>query len=334
MLRRPMRATFAIPCYNAGPHLKPLLESLLAQTEQDFALLLVDDASTDDSVATARAIAGDRIVIHRNATRLGIAGNWNRCADLVATDAFCLAHMDDVYAPEYLRTLLARLEAEPEAGIVHCRTRVLDVDGRPIASDAERYKDGFWRTAARGDRGHRYRLLYRGNFVVCPSKLYRTAAFRAVGPFDPHMSFAMDWKLSLAMLRAGWDVVGVDEPLVAYRRHAGSATGAQRRSLNRYAEELAVLTEARAAGIAADLLRAHDPDSPALRRNVLYDAFHDLRHGEPEMARGKIEFLRDHAPREYRHPTTAMFRMLMRAGPLGRVAMSAGLAAAMLTTRR
>ena len=71
-----MRATFAIPCYNAGPHLRPLLESLLRQDEQDFDLLLVDDASTDDSVAVAQRVAGDRLRIHRNPVRLGISGNW------------------------------------------------------------------------------------------------------------------------------------------------------------------------------------------------------------------------------------------------------------------
>ena len=133
-------ATFAIPCRNAGRHLRPLLQSLLAQTRQDFELLLVDDGSSDDSIAVAREVAGDRVVVHRNEPALGIGGNWNRCVDLVTTPYFCLAHQDDVYETHYLERMLAALAERPDAGFAHCRASAIDADGKPMTSPAERYK--------------------------------------------------------------------------------------------------------------------------------------------------------------------------------------------------
>ncbi|MBX3464825.1 MAG: glycosyltransferase [Planctomycetes bacterium] len=321
-------ATFAIPCRDAGPHLRPLLQSLLAQTVQDFALLLVDDASRDGSVDLARAVAGDRVVVHRNAAPLGIGGNWNRCVELVATPFFCLAHQDDVYEPRYLERMLAALAARPDAGIAHCRATSVDEAGRPLASPAERFKEHFWRRAPGADRAAHYARLWRGNFVCCPSVCYRTDAVREVGGFRTDLRFALDWEYWFRLLRHGHGIADVDETLLHYRRHDATASRAATADQSRFAEELRVLAAAGPSGVAAGLLPPEPGPSPALRNNLLQAAFADLQAGDRDGVAAKLGFVRERAPELWRDGLVRGFRALWRLGPPGRWLLAAGRAAA------
>ncbi|HEX5051907.1 MAG TPA: glycosyltransferase [Planctomycetota bacterium] len=316
--------TFAIPCRDAGPWLRPLLESLLAQSRQDFVLLLVDDRSRDGSVALAREVAGTRVLIHENETPRGIGGNWNRCVELAATPFVCLAHQDDVYEPTYLERMLEALQARPDAGLAHCRATAVDAAGVPFASPAERFKDHFWKHEPGEDRAAHYARLWRGNFVCCPSVLYRTDAVRAAGPFRADLRFALDWEFWFRMLRRGFGIVDVAEPLVRYRRHAAQASSEATADHSRFEEELQVLEEARAAGASAGLLSAVIGTSPALRNNLLHEAFTDLRAGRRQAVAKKLAFVRERAPALWRDPYVRVFRSLWRCGAPGRFALGLG----------
>jgi len=295
--------TLAIPCRDAGPFLRPLLESLLAQTLPDCRLLLVDDGSRDDSVATARAVAGERLELHRNAEPLGIGGNWNRCASLVTTPFFCLAHQDDVYAPEFTATLVGALQERPDAGIAHCRALAIDENGTPHRSVAERFKEHFW----------------RGNFVCCPTVLYRTAAFRATGGFRTDLRFALDWEYWFRLLYRGHGIADVPETLLHYRRHAAAATRTANADRSRFAEELEVLADAHEAGLQAGLLPAGVRWSPAMRNNLLEETYRDLARGDRAAARQKLAFVRDHAPELWHDTYVRIVRMLVSLGAPGRL---------------
>ena len=309
------RATFAIPCFQAGAHLRPLLESLLAQTCQDFALIIVDDASTDGSIELSKQVAGDRIEVHRNPTRLGIARNWNRCAELVQTPFFCLAHMDDWYEPEYLETMLAALDERPDAAIVHCRASAIDEHGRAFRSPSERYKERFWSRLEGADPPALFRLLYEGNFINCPSVLYRTDAFSRAGPFADELQFAMDWRLWFEFVLAGFGVAAVGDALIRYRRHDASASASLARNLDRYREEADVLAWAGGRGQAAGLLSPRAQSSRAVRNNLLYDAWRDLGLGDIDAARRRGE----HPGKRRRpHRGPAVSRPGLRGRPRGR----------------
>ena len=316
--------TFAIPCRDAGPFLEPLLESLLAQTRQDFTLLLVDDASRDGSVERARRVAGERLAIHRNEPARGIGGNWNRCVELSATPFVCIAHQDDVYAPDYLARLVAALEARPDAGMAHCRAGAIDAAGAPIASPAERFKEHFWSHAPGRDRAAHYQRLWRGNFVCCPAVTYRREALAAVGPFATDLRFALDWQYWFRMLRAGWGIVDVPDLLLHYRRHDDAASRGATADRSRFAEELAVLGEAAATGAAAGLLRPGRRASPALRNNLLHEALADLQRGDRAAVADKLAFVRDRAPELWHDGYVRTFRALWRLGPPGRAALALG----------
>jgi hypothetical protein len=316
--------TVAVPCRDAGPFLRPLLESLLRQTLGGFRLLLVDDGSTDGSAAVAREVAGDRIEILRNEAPLGIGANWNRCAQSVDTDYFCLAHQDDVYRPDFLACLVDALERAPGAGIAHCRSAAIDAGGRALHSGAERYKRHFWRTIAAGDRAAHYRRLWHGNFVCCPAVVYRTRSFRDAGPFRSDLRFALDWEYWFRLLRRGHDIADVEAVLVDYRRHPTAATAAATSGRWRFAEELEVLDEAREKGIAAGLLPPRVGASPALRNNLLHETLTDLERGDTAAARAKLAFVQRHAPALWNDVHVRIFRILARCGAPGRLLLGIG----------
>jgi GT2 family glycosyltransferase len=318
--------TFAIPCHNGAAHLPDLLRSLLAQVDVDCELLLVDDASSDDSVAVARAVAGRRLALVVNPTPLGIPGNWNRCIELVGSDFFCLAHQDDVYAPEFAVTMLDALAQAPHAAAAHCRLRAIDARGAPRTSLRERYKERFWRTLpALESPAQGFQRLFAGNFVGCPSLVFRRAAVAAIGAFDTHFRFVADWEWLLRAHAKDWQLAAVPQALVAYRRHAGQATHGDAASLRRYQEEQTLLLQAHVVGVGADLLPAHTR-STAMRDNLLLDAFLDLQARRPHDARAKLDLLGNLDPSARRSLPAKAVAAAARLGWPGRQALGCALA--------
>lgn len=316
--------TFAIPCRDGERHLPALLESLLGQT-QPCQLILVDDASRDRSVAVAREVAGERLTVIENADPKGLPGNWNRAAAAADTEFFCLAHQDDVYAPEFGATLVAALAEAPRAAAAHCLARAIDDAGRPLASLSERYKARFWRNLPRVEsRADGFGRLYAGNYVNCASLVYRGAAFAAVGCFDTHLRFAPDWEWLLRAFAKDWQLVAVPQPLVAYRRHGGQASRAAATSMQRYREEHALLATARSLGVGEGLLAA-SARSTAMRDNLLYDAFTDLQAGDASAARQKLDLLAQLDPTSRRSLPARALAGSMRLGWPGRKAMALAL---------
>ena len=301
---------------------------MLRQTRQDFALLLVDDASRDDSLALAEAIAGPRLHVHRNPAPLGIPGNWNRCLELTRTPYLCLAHMDDVYEPDYLERMVAALDAAPDAVLAHCRASTLDAAGSRGVAAPERYKDGLWRRLpADGDPARMFCALLAGNFVSCPSILYRTQELRRLGGFDARLRFAPDWDLLLRAVLGGGRLLGVPQVLLQYRRHAASATAGASDSLQRYREERLVAARAQATGVARGWPCPRVRPSLAMRNNLLFDVVCDLRAGDRAAAARKLAFVRREAPELSRDPTFLTCAALAALGPLGSWALQVGLAA-------
>jgi len=107
-----------VPIFNGEPYLKECLDSILAQTEDRFELVIVDDQSTDGSfdIAETYARQDHRIRLFRNERNLGLVGNWNRCVDLARADWIKFVFQDDFIAPGCLDRLLA--VANPEIPLV------------------------------------------------------------------------------------------------------------------------------------------------------------------------------------------------------------------------
>jgi len=105
-----------IPCYNYGRFLEECLAAIVAQTRGDFQVLVMDNASTDDTPEVARRWMDQdaRIRYHRNEENLGAVGNMKRGYELTCAQYVVILPADDLWEPEFLEATCAGLDAHPE----------------------------------------------------------------------------------------------------------------------------------------------------------------------------------------------------------------------------
>lgn len=111
------RVTVLMPTYNVAPYVKEAIESVLQQSYRDFELLLVDDASTDDTLAKVRSIDDPRIRIAAFDNNVGLAENLNRGLALIDTEYVARMDGDDIAEPYWLEHEVSVLDSHPEVGI-------------------------------------------------------------------------------------------------------------------------------------------------------------------------------------------------------------------------
>ncbi len=128
------RISIGLPVYNGENFVKEALDSLLAQTFEDFELIISDNASTDATSEICRAYTAKdpRVRYYRNNENIGAAPNFNRLFELSSGEYFKWAHHDDMCAPEYLERCIEVLDREPSAMICHPKTRIIDEHGNHI----------------------------------------------------------------------------------------------------------------------------------------------------------------------------------------------------------
>ncbi len=128
------RVTIGMPVYNGSGYLREALDSILAQTFQDFELVIGDNASTDDTEKICREYAArdPRIRYYRHPKNLGAAANFNYVFRECHTEYFRWAAHDDLISPNYLERCIAALDANPEAVIAYTKTAEIDEDGNVV----------------------------------------------------------------------------------------------------------------------------------------------------------------------------------------------------------
>ena len=126
-VKPPPKIFIGIFTYNEEKHIAEALDSLLAQTYQDFRLIVLDDQSTDNTeqIILERAARDDRIIYSVNKKREGYISNYFKTfaqAD-EDTDYFAWAAGHDVHHPRWLETMLRTLEESPDTVMAYCLTR-------------------------------------------------------------------------------------------------------------------------------------------------------------------------------------------------------------------
>jgi glycosyltransferase involved in cell wall biosynthesis len=211
-----------MPAHNTAPTVGPAIESVLRQTREDFQLVVVDDGSTDDTVARVEPYLDDpRVELVRRenggaaaARNTGIA--WGQ-APLVA-----MIDSDDLYMPEYLERMGAALDADPGAALAYTDAWVLSDTSRRIRrASAMHYQRP--PSASPPDSEVFLRLLLERNFIFT-SATVRRPVLEEVGGVCERLSAKVDLELWLRIAAAGHRPVMVPGKLAIYRHRAGSIT--------------------------------------------------------------------------------------------------------------
>jgi glycosyltransferase involved in cell wall biosynthesis len=209
------KVSVIIPCYNYADYLKICLQSVLAQTFQDFEIIVVDDSSTDHTPEVVKEFRDSRLRYVRHEKNLGPATAQNTGIKLACGEYIAAIGADDLMKPNNLAIKVAILERYPEVGLVHSNAEIIDEIGRVIGTACKE-------TGLRDVQQERLfeKLLY-GNFIVASSILVRKACYQKVGLYDPKLRYGEDWDMWLR-LAYHYDFGYLDSPLVQHRLHQRS----------------------------------------------------------------------------------------------------------------
>lgn len=214
--------------YNGAGYLAGQLDSLFAQTWQEWHLHARDDASTDHSLDILSDYSrryADRISVQQNPVNLGAIATFNLLLHDTDADWVLLCDQDDVWLPGKVeKTLALARDAEQRYGketplLVHTDLKVVDTHLKPIADSLWRYQ-----RCDPGKGRHLNRLLLQNAVTGCSIAINRSLRDLALPiPTEARMH---DWWLALCAAAFG-QIVYLDEPTVLYRQHGVNAVGAQ-----------------------------------------------------------------------------------------------------------
>jgi glycosyltransferase involved in cell wall biosynthesis len=124
--------SIGLPVYNGEKFITESINSILAQTFQDFELIICDNASTDKTEEICRAYAAkdERISYYRNEKNIGCARNFNRVFELSTGEYFKWLAYDDLHAPDFLQKCIDILDKDPSLVLCHSHAYHIDEQGK------------------------------------------------------------------------------------------------------------------------------------------------------------------------------------------------------------
>jgi glycosyltransferase involved in cell wall biosynthesis len=197
-----------------------------AQTMTDLELLVVDDGSADDTAAVLAQLDDPRVRVVRHERNRGIACARNTA--LRATDGEWVAFLDDdnEWAPDYLERQLAFGDTVPQAGVIYCRARRLDVrTGRMML------------VPYRMAQGEVLDAVIVGWIPLMSGTMLRRTTLEAIGEFDETLESSEDRDV-FVRLALQCRFAGTEEILVTRHEHFGAQLSRSPERLRRDAERL------------------------------------------------------------------------------------------------
>jgi glycosyltransferase involved in cell wall biosynthesis len=217
------RVSVVIPSFNCGSCLADAIGSVLAQTRQDFEIIIVDDGSTDDTRAVVDSYRADPRIRYLHQDNRGLPGARN--AGLLASAAPYVLFLDadDALDPGAVAAL--------ETALDHSGAGWAVVDVLKIRSDQHEIH--------RSDipPGDLFYGILADDFVR-RGMFFRRTELIDIGMYDEEMKNREDWDVNIRMLRAGKPFTYVAEPLYIYNWRSGSITTGNPGKMLAYTEKL------------------------------------------------------------------------------------------------
>lgn len=194
-----------VTSYNYGRYVGGALASVRAQTVPDLECIVLDDGSTDDSLAVIEGFLADPRFRLVRQDHCGQPRTKNRGIELARAPYLAFLDADDLWAPDKLERQLARFAARPELGVVFTRRTLIDGEGAPLSCRDRPPPEGRVTNP-----------LFRQNFICFSSAMLRAEVPAHVGRFDERIGLAIDYDFWLRVARH-YPFGVVEAPLVAYR---------------------------------------------------------------------------------------------------------------------
>jgi glycosyltransferase involved in cell wall biosynthesis len=202
------RVSVIMPAYNADRFVRSALLSVMAQSYQDYEVIVVDDGSTDDTKASALAVAGPiRYMFQSNQ---GPAAARNSGIHAARGEFICFLDADDLWLTDKLSTQVQFMDSNPDVGLVFADEEEFDergVHSRSLLARSPFHKELLPGSLIRDG----FRKLLEENFIPTSTVLIRRTCLDAVVElFDPTLRTAEDRDL--------WSRIAVRFPIAVISR--------------------------------------------------------------------------------------------------------------------
>ena len=196
------------PCYNAEKYLDVAMASIFAQDYPNFEVIIVDDGSSDNSVAMLEALQAKYDFKLYSQANQGVSAALNHGLQHARGEYICTPDLDDIMLPSSVRLRADYLNEHPEVGCVGALIIYMDSDGNDTKSQK---LSGIQKLSFD-------EILGDAIVVGAPVSLYRMDALRTVGFYDPEIK-VQDFQMTLKIASKGYQVHVLPVSVTRYRRH-------------------------------------------------------------------------------------------------------------------
>ena len=211
--------SIVITSYNYGRYIGQTISSVLAQTYENWELIISDDGSTDNSLEVIRSFVDERITVIASATNEGGGVAYRKAYALCRGKYFCSLDSDDYISPDKIEKQVSYLEDHPDVDILGTFVTEIDPDGQPPAGglqheiwfnqDLDLNQPDSW---------------LRQNRLCHSSVLMRKSLHDRIGQPNNDLPNTGDYEFWLRCLIGGAGFHVLPEKLTYYRFHGGNVT--------------------------------------------------------------------------------------------------------------
>jgi Glycosyl transferase family 2 len=185
-----------VPCYQYGRYLRDCVTSVLEQDIQDLRVLIIDNASTDNSLEVAYKLAAEdfRVEVVAHSTNRGHHASFNEGIKWAASDFFVILCADDLLVPGCISRSVSYMDKHPNVHLTHGRTLKIHNDD-PVPHIEPRFRDENWRVLS----GKQFlkKLCREGgrHHIGGATVVVRTSAQKQVGYYRPQLTHTDDLEM-------------------------------------------------------------------------------------------------------------------------------------------
>jgi glycosyltransferase involved in cell wall biosynthesis len=208
--------SICIPTYNRAGMIGKAIESALGQTYRNIEVIVVDNASGDNTDEVVSGYSDERLTYVKNERNLGLFGNCNRCIELATGKYLHILHSDDYIDPDFTARCVAFFRDHPSVVMTSTRARIVS---EAFEKDCACSDTDLVYPAPEGFR----RLLAARSYINCPSVMVLRDIYQEVGPFSLEYPYSSDFYQWLIIAR-NHDIGFVSGACVFYRQGVHSET--------------------------------------------------------------------------------------------------------------
>jgi len=225
--------TILINSYNGERTIYQTIKSALAQTYKNYEILIIDDASTDNTINLIKKFNNKKIRLYRNHKNIGLGKSRISAQSKIRGKYVCILDQDDIWHKNKIKSQLKLFLKDKKIGLVATGYKLIDENNKIISLENTYY-----------DKKNFINYLSFKNIFAHSTIMYRTKYAKSVGWYSNKLIYAQDYDLTLKILKK-YEFRFLKNFLANIRVNLKSMTRSKIFQINRIIEELIILKKIR-----------------------------------------------------------------------------------------